>query len=418
MPEQRNWQQNRQLPDYLLAWIRMQFLDLEPVLGLDGEQEGLRRCFGYVAGRDLAWFSDPAFWNLRQEISLRHLFLKDPLHLARTLEEEEGMEVFSFHLRTGAAPRLRCNGTLIDPDTALAGLSAPKKCLAFLAPPDREGLVVKSSPELNDLLLEAQVLHALPERVLAPQPRGVFLAALLPTDGLEEAGLSLLGENQSLESLLPGISLFRHGDYEQLDDGIRAVILEALQQLVYPDRFTTLRQQAERLGQELLASGRFQQAQLDLIGAMLAAVQDETPVASSRCHGDLRPENLQICPLDFSGESYTCGIGFFDWEFSHDDGLGVLDWMSLVMDSAYVDCISFEALLAEVKRRQLSQVSRTALPGCQLPFQQLFTLHLMRYVLDRYPRQITEDTPRRMLCLHDILASEPAPIREFLALRV
>lgn len=417
MPEPRYWQQDRHLPDYLLAWIRMQFLDLEPILGLAGEHLGLRRCFGYVAGRDLAWFSDPARWNLRQELCLRHLFLRDPVPLAQAMEDEDGIEVFSFHLRSADRPRLRCNGMIIGPDDALAGLSAPHKCLGFLAPPDRDGLVVKSSSDLKDLLSEAEVLNALPPNILAPQPRGVFLSALLPADDLQEAGLSPAGENQSLETLLPGIPLVRHGDYEDLDDGLKAAILEALRHLVYPDRVTSLHQQAERFRAELLQSNRFEPVQAGLLLSLLDGVQDATPIAASRCHGDLRPENLQICPLDLSDDSYTCGIGFFDWEFTFDHSLGLLDWISLVMDSAYVSCASFEDLLTELNRRQLGLVHATALPGCNLPLAQLFALHLVRYVLDRYPRVITEDTTARALRLHDILGSDPEPIRTFLALK-
>lgn len=418
MSDSPNWQQNRQLPDYLEAWIRMQFMNVEPIFGLDAEgiqaPEDLVRCCGYVRSRDLAWFTDPARWNRRQELGLRHLFFKDPVLLAQTMEGDDGMEVFSFHLRNTGPFQLRCNRTRIGPEDALAGLSAPHKCLGFLAPPDRDGLVVKSSSDLQGLLSEAEVLHALPATVLAPVPRGVFLAATLPADGLAEVGLSLEGENQSLETLLPGIPLGKHGDYQELEDGIKAAILEALQQLVYPDRLTFLRQQADQLRRELQAANWFEQPQHDLIASILDVVQDRSLIAASRCHGDLRPDNLQICPLDLSGESYTCGIGLFDWEFTHDNSLGLLDWMSLLMDAAYVECHSFEALLEQVRSRELRQVASTALPGCGLPFGQLFALHFVRYLLDRHPRPDQPNLPERAICLRDILASDPTPFRAFL----
>ena len=314
----------------------------------------------------ISWFSTPLGWSEWQELSLAGLFPFQPKALLQQSQGPGDPDLVMHHLALGPSARLRHFGVPLQPGTALGGRVTSGKTITAVVPRLGVGMILKHSAMVANLRREVEALKQCPEGLLTPRHLGQVAAR----------DSSLI----TAQTLLPGQSLEWLGP---LTEERHQAVVDALRQLVHTDRTTTLLEQARSLASEL-ASARLPADQRQSLERLLGGITDQQQWHASRLHGDLRPLNLQVCPLEREGDAWRCGLGFLDWEFSRPCGLGVTDYLRLHLDRGYVESRSFAELLQPCRLEQLQQgLSRLDLPGAAGPLDQLLRLHVVMHALDR-----------------------------------
>ncbi|MFM7313595.1 MAG: hypothetical protein ACKO0M_10595 [Cyanobium sp.] len=314
----------------------------------------------------LSWFSTPLSWSERQELSLTGLFPFRPQTLMQETGKSGGPDLGVHHLALGPRARVRHVGLPLQPGTAFGGRSASGKTVTAVVPRQGEGLILKQSRLVANLRREIEALRSCPTGLLAPRHLG---EANAPGGGLVTA-----------QTLLPGQPLHWLGS---LTEDHQSAVIDALQRLVHPHRTTSCVEQARSLEEEL-ACAPLPPAQRRNLAQLLAGINDSHRWPSSRLHGDLKPMNLLLCPLERDGDDWRCGIGLLDWEFSRPCGLGVTDVVRLLLDSGYREASSLAELLRPSRLAQVQQaLSQLDLPGAAGPLDQLLRLHVVTHALDR-----------------------------------
>lgn len=335
----------------------------------------------------VTWFTDPHGWNLAQRAVLQHALRHDPEKIAtHTFRESEYW--LKFHLNFGPKPSLkRFSGRTILPGSAILGSHGSAKTVTLCAPPcpaKQLGYVVKTSAYEDGLILENLALQQLVGKMNIPQELGMSLGKLnqgrLPSAKRQAA----LFENQNLQQLLAGYNLITIPRINNLLP-LACTVLHQLVDHTSPP--TSLAEQAELLRNEILCSG-ISQSLKDCLQELLQRVNDTTPVAPSRMHGDFRRGNLLAIPdgLDFAAKSFDFELAVIDWELSKASRLGILDFAQLILDlqQASLNRKSLDEMFAEGELEFFCEaLKQSDLPGCSLPAGQILALHLATYAFDR-----------------------------------
>lgn len=329
------------------GWITPLFEDA--ALMPEAEARQAPRALALVAVVDmgsLAWFSAPLGWSDHQALSLGGLFPFAPLDVVSDRGWKAAGRISVHHLVLGPEAKVRWFGQRLDQGTALGGRTASGKTITAVVPRLGEGVILKHSRLVANLSREVAALKERPRDLLAPR----HLGSAHPREG----------EMITAQSLLPGQPLQWVGPITEEQEG---AVLESLQHLVQADQQTSVFEQARCLQAEL-AVAPLPGDQRMALERLLAGAEDRRPVPASRLHGDLRPLNLQVCPLEREGTQWRCGLGLLDWEFSRPCGLGVTDYLRLLLDSAYRESRSFAELLNPFRLNQLrAALARLELPG-------------------------------------------------------
>lgn len=195
------------------------------------------------------------------------------------------------------------------------------------------------------------------------------------------------------ESWLPGTLL---SGLRWEAEPVIGTLEQTLAGLVQHDRPTSLASLGAKLALEAEALWIEPQERENLL-KIAATLTDTTPVASSRTHGDLEPQNILIGPGG--------AISLINWEFSREEGLGVTDLVRFAVNRRYTLATGFGDFLDARALEMLKRIRAGSLPGAALPLDQLLALQFCTHFIDHvrtYPRKAGV----RMITLAQLIASD------------
>jgi hypothetical protein len=308
-------------------------------------------------------------------------------------------EEVSFRIVTGAQAQFLPGGPPLA-SLALIGLWGNLKLR--VAAIDREQrrvrMVAKASSHravIPTLKNEAAALTEIAGRCPAPSLLGQGELPPVETDGAQvaasdaeaPAALTVL----SL-SWMPGVPL---AGLLWEPGPVFGSLEQALAGLVRHDRTTSLAKLGAKLAIEAEALWIEPQERENLL-KIIATIDDTTPVAPSRTHGDLSPRNVLVEP---GGR-----MSLMNWEFSRDEGLGIADLARFAVNPRYTLATGFADFLDDRAMGLLRRVQASNLPGANLPLGQLLALQFATRFIDNirtYPR-----TGVRMMTLGQLIGSD------------
>lgn len=279
----------------------------------------------------------------------------------------QGKGLIRFRLREGVKPYAHFEALGFDPAGMFGQTTSSKLVLAFPLRSSGEMACVIKSASLEhiaaNLKTEMDALQAVATRVQAPcalLSSGVYESGAAPVTSVQSwcAGERLSGTREAI---------WTQSTVMQISRWLRALVDPAARQV-------SLRELANEQAAIVKVHPRLEEDEKQRLCMVLAQVRDDTPVASSRLHGDMRPENIL---LQEDGRFVAV-----DWEFSRPRSLGLLDLMRYLLESVYGN--SQTASFAGAMTRDAVQWIRSSgLPGAGLPIPEMANLQFVMHYTDR-----------------------------------